>query len=708
LIIGPRAARRLASLCLFGATALGAAAAPAAEPGAKPRPLEVDDYFAIGQVGDPQISPDGYWIAYTVGTSDLEADESRTRIWMVPAAGGEAVPLTAEDQHSSSPRWSPDGRYLAFLSARGGDGDAEARTQLWTLFRGGGEAEQLTDTAQGVEYFAWSPDGSRVLLVLRDPSPEDLEAKAAREEGRAYDPETRPWVVTRQQFKQDYVGYLERRWNHLYVLDLASREIRQITSGETDDYCQAYLPGCDHSRPAWSPDGRRVAFVSNRTGTPDANYNTDIWVVDAANQDKGAELVQVTRNPGPDGAPSWSLDGKLIAHISNLETGAGLYGTSHLAVSPSAGGPAKVLTRDLDRNAFQPRFSRRDASIYFLLEDSGEQSLARVSAAGGAVERIIRGSRAVYAFDEGPAGELAATISEPQQPAEVFLLRDGNLKQQSHVNDALMASLRLGAVEEIQFASKDGTPIEAFVVVPPGFRLGKARPGILRIHGGPQAQYDYGFHFEAQLYAANGYVVVLPNPRGSTGYGQDFCLAIWQDWGGPDYEDVMAAVDAVIARGWVDPQRMAVTGWSYGGMLTNHVITKTDRFKAAATGASAALYVTNFGHDQYQRWWAFELGMPWKPEDRAIYERMSPFNDVEKVVTPTLILGGEIDWNVPIINSEQLFLALEMLGVPTELVVYPGEYHGIGTPSHVQDLYGRYLEWFDRWVLRGGAERSAK
>ncbi|MGB5891080.1 MAG: S9 family peptidase, partial [Thermoanaerobaculia bacterium] len=263
----------------------------------------------------------------------------------------------------------------------------------------------------------------------------------------------------------------------------------------------------------------------------------------------------------------------------------------------------------------------------------------------------------------------------------------------------------LGEFSEIHFRSADGTEIEAFVVKPPAFEPTNKYPAILRIHGGPQDQYDFRFSFDHQIFAANGYVVVLPNPRGSTGYGQEFCYAIWQGWGEKDYEDVIAAVDYVIDQGYVDPDKLGVGGWSYGGMLTDHVITKTDRFKAAYSGASAVLYVVNYGHDQYQRWWEYEVGLPWEPESREIYERMSPFNKVANVVTPTLILCGEQDWNVPVINSEQLYLALKRLGVPTELVVYPGEYHGISTPSYIKDRYERYLDWFSKYV-KGEARTS--
>lgn len=676
---------------LCGWSALSPAESSAAGKKSKTQLVTVDDYFRLGAVDDPRISPDGRWIAYTVTTQDLEADESSSRIWMVPAAGGDAIPLSAKGESASSPRWSSDGKYLGFLSARN-----EGKNQVWTLFREGGEAVQRTDTAQGVKSFEWSPDGAKILLVMQDPRPEELEAKAAEEKGEPYEAKTPPpWVVTRQQFKMDYVGYLDSRRTHLYVFDLKTTAIKQITSGDFDD-----------SNPAWSPDGSHVAFVSNRTDFPDDNYNTDIWVVAADNDNLGAKLRQITTNPGPDGTPSWSRDGRQIAHTSNIETAAALYGTQHLAVSSVAGGETKLLTQPLDRMIFAPRFSKHDDSIYFLLEDSGELNLARISSSGGAVERLVSGPRAVSALDQGPSGEIAILVSEPRFPAEVFLFSGGDIERRSHVNDEVLASLRLGSVEEIRYASQDGTEIEAFVVKPPDFSSRRRYPGILRIHGGPQSQYDFSFHFEAQLYASNGYVVVMPNPRGSTGYGQEFCMAIWQAWGEPDYEDVMGGVDYIVEQRWAHPDKLAVTGWSYGGMLTNHVITKTERFKAAATGASSTLYVVNFGHDQYQRWWRYELGLPWEPASRQLYDKLSPFNRVEKITTPTLILGGKEDWNVPIINSEQLFLALKLLGVPTELVVYPDEFHGIDTPSHAKDLYERYLVWFGRYLKGDQAAKA--
>jgi dipeptidyl aminopeptidase/acylaminoacyl peptidase len=642
--------------------------------------LTVDHLFRLGTVSEPRLSPDGDWIAYTVARDDLEEDEARSRVWMVPARGGEAQPLTAADESSSHPRWSPDGRHLAFLSGRD-----EAPAQVWRLSRNGGEAVQITDTPQAVEAFEWSPDSTRLLLLLRDATPAE---RAAHEQGDDYEEETPPpWVIDRQQFKLDYEGYLDRRRRHIYVLDLDSGALTQLTRG---DY--------DAEEPAWSPDGKRIAFTSNRSADPDANYNTDIWVVSADPRAAPHDPLRVTAGEGADTSPAWSPDGRLIAHTAVTDPAAMLYATAHLAVSSATGGETRVLTEALDRMVSQPRFAADGRQVWFLLEDSGEQNLARIRPGGGKIERVVAGRDVVYDYHVGGRGQVAALVSRPQLPPEVFLLDGSKLAQRSFVNRDVLEAVTLGDVVDVAFTSADGTPIEGFVIKPAGFVEGRRYPAILDIHGGPQSQYDFSFSFEAQLYAANGYLVIHPNPRGSTGYGQSFCRAIWQDWGGPDFEDVMAAVDDAVARGWADPDRLAVMGWSYGGILTNHVITKTDRFKAAITGASEVLYVVNYGHDQYQRWWEQELGLPWQPEARAIYERMSPFNRVEAIVTPTLVMGGEADWNVPIINSEQLYLALKRLGVDTQLVVYPGEHHTLAMPSYKKDLYQRYLGWLGRYL----------
>ncbi len=658
----------------------------AAMAGAAPRPLGVDDYFAIARAGSPRISPDGKRVAYTVKTYNLEKDESETALWMVPAADEDAEPwrLTAPGYSASHPRWSPDGKRLGFLTSRA-TGDEEAKTQVWAFDLRGGDAQPLTEVKQGVGGFEWSPDGRRLLLEITDPKPEELLEESEREKQK---PE--PHVIDRLQFKVDYQGYLDRRRSHLFVFNLEDEALRQITGGDFDD-----------SQGTWSPDGKLVAFSSNRTEEPDGNNNSDLWIVSADNTDLGQTMRHLTSNPGSDHSPAWSPDGKHLAYVTNTRPDLMWYGIEELAVVPAAGGQPRLLTSGLDRNVYRPRFAPDGDSIVFLLEDSGEQHLAtigigRIGVAGGKVSRPVSGQRAVSSFSLSEAGDAAVLSSEPHLPAEVFLVASGRVRQLTDSNRELLDQLTLGKVLNVHYPSADGTEIEAFVTLPPDYDARLKYPAILRPHGGPVAQYDFGFHFEAQLFAANGYVVILPNPRGSSGYGKDFAAAIFADWGNKDTGDVLAGVDYLIDQGYADPDRLGVGGWSYGGMLTNYVITQTDRFKAAISGASEVLYVANYGHDHYQMWWEQELGLPW--ENRELWERLSPFNKVEKITTPTLVMCGALDWNVPVQNSEQLYQALKRLGRTTQLVVYPGEHHGIRKPSFQQDRFQRFLEWYGRHV----------
>ena len=650
---------------------------------ATPRNITIDDFFQIRDVAQPEISPDGQWVAYSVRTRILKDDKNEQRLWMVSTRGGDPIPMTAEGVSSSHPRWSPDGKYLAFLSARN-----NGKTQVWLLNRFGGEAERLTEAIQGVNDFEWSPDSTRMVLIFQDPKPEDAEAAKDKDKDKpAPKPKTPPpFLIDRLQFKEDTVGYLDRRRNHLYVFDVASKKVTQVTSGDYDD-----------NEPAWSPDSHFLAFTSNRsTPDPDRNFNSDIWVVTADNTDKGAHLAQITTNLGADRSPAWSPDGKWIAFVSQTDVKAIDYATHHLAIAPASGGEEKVLTLAFDRSVRRPRFSPDGRFIYFIAEDDGTQNLCRISVTGGEVARPIGGRLTVATYSLGKDGAIAAQIGMLDRPDEIYLSNGNNLTRLTKTNDVLLSQLRLAQVDYVHLKSKDGTSIAGFLYKPVDYAPGKKFPTLLNPHGGPVGQYAASFYHLAQLYAANGYAVLLPNPRGSSGYGQKFCEAIFADWGNKDYQDDMAMVDYALAQGIADPDRLGVGGWSYGGISTNFIITQTTRFKAAITGASEVLYVANYGHDHYQKLWELELGLPW--ENRALYERMSPFNKVTSVTTPTLIMGGEIDWNVPIINSEQLYQALKRLGRTTELVVYPGEYHGFTTPSHLKDRLERYLAWYAHYV----------
>src|SRR6266478_2829787 len=652
-----------------------------------PRSITIDDYFQIRDVSQPELSPDGQWVAYGVRTRLLKEDKNEQRLWMVSTSGGDAISLTAEGVTSSHPRWSPDGKFLAFLSARNA-----GKNQVWLLDRRGGEAQRLTETAQGVDDFEWSPDSSRLVLILRDPKPEDLEAVTDKDKDKdkekpAPKPKTPPpFVIDRPHFKQDTVGYLDRRRTHLYVFDVASKRVTQVTPGDFDD-----------SEPAWSPDGKSLAFTSNRsTPDPDRNYNSDIWVVAADNSDKGAHLTQITTNPGPDRSPAWSPDGKWIAFISQTDVKAMIYATHHLAVAPSSGGETKVLTLAFDRSVRRPRFSADSRSIYFIADDDGTESLCRIFVAGGEVTRPIGGRLTVASYSLGKDGAIAAQIGMLDRPDEIYLSNEKDLTRLTKTNDALFAQLHLAQADYVHFKSKDGTSIAGYLYKPVDYTPGKKVPTLLNPHGGPVGQYSASFYHLAQLYAANGYAVLLPNPRGSSGYGQKFCEAIFADWGNKDYQDDMAMVDYALAQGIADPDKLGVGGWSYGGMSTDFIIAQTTRFKAAISGAGIALMTSGYGHDQYLKDYDFELGSPW--ENKAGWEKISPFYRVKNITTPTLFMGGDVDWNVPILGGEQMYQALKSLGRTTELVVYPGEFHGFTTPSHIKDRLERYLAWYAHYV----------
>jgi len=593
--------------------------------------------------------------------------------------------MTAEGVSSSHPRWSPDGKFLAFLSSRN-----NGKTQVWLLSRLGGEAAHLTDIPQGVDDFEWSPDSTRLVLVLRDPKPEDLEAAKDKDKDKpaaAPKPKTPPpFVIDRLQFKRDTVGYLDHRRTHLYVFDTTSKKATQVTSGDFDD-----------SEPAWSPDGLSLAFTSNRsTPDPDRTYNSDIWVVAASNTDKGVHLTQITTNPGPDRSPAWSPDGKWIAFISQTDVKAMIYATHHLAIAPSSGGEARVLTTAFDRSARRPRFSVDGRSIYFIADDDGTENLCRIAVTGGEVAHPIGGRLVVASYSLSKDGAIAAQISTLDRPDEIFLSNEKDLTRLTKTNDALFSQLRLAQADYVHFKSKDGTSVSGYLYKPVGYAPGKKVPTLLNPHGGPVGQYSASFYHLAQLYAANGYAVLLPNPRGSSGYGQKFCEAIFADWGNKDFQDDMAMVDYAVAQGVADPDKLGVGGWSYGGMSTDFIIAQTTRFKAAISGAGIALMTSGYGHDQYIRDYDSELGRPW--ENKAGWEKISPYYRVNNITTPTLFMGGDVDWNVPIIGGEQMYQALKSLGRTTELVVYPGEFHGFTMPSHIKDRLERYLAWYAHYV----------
>jgi dipeptidyl aminopeptidase/acylaminoacyl peptidase len=643
------------------------------------RPLQPDDIFELKTVADPRISPDGEWIAYTVTTLDRKDDSADTDIYMVSTSGGAPVKLTSSKKPETSPRWSPDGRYLAFLSARDGK-----KAQVFLLDRRGGEAQAITDYKTGAASIAWSPDGAKLALLVPDKGPNDPESAATTSSGPVDEAKKpRPIVITRLQFKRDGVGYLDTIKRHIHVFDIASKTDVQITADAWDD-----------GAPVWSPDGKLIAFSANRTDNPDANDNGDIFVVEPV---KGAAPRKLTTYTGDDSSPVFSPDGKSIAYLQNGDSKDIWYATNNVALIPTAGGTPKILTAGVDRILRSLQFNPNGEGITFLLETGGNVHQAWVPVGGGAINRVVTGERDIAAYDIAKNGWVAILQSTPQLPGEIYASNPKACCEPvrlTHVNDEFLSKIALASVERFKARSADGTSIDAFLTRPAGSQ-GRL-PAILRIHGGPVSQYSTGFNLEWQMLAAQGFAVEAANPRGSSGYGRDFSRAIFADWGNKDYDDVIAAVDGAVAMGAADPDRLGVGGWSYGGILTDHVISKTTRFKAAISGASEFNYLANYGTDHYQRQWEAELGLPW--QNTQAWMKISPFYRFDKIVTPTLVMGGDADMNVPILGGEQLYQGLKRLGRETELVIYPGESHSIRRPSFQKDRFERYIAWYGKYL----------
>ena len=647
------------------------------------RTVDYEDLLRVQNVSSPDISPDGTRIVYTVSTVDAEADKVSTHIWLAQWDGSGSRQLTSRAGESeSTPRFSPDGSVIAFISSRAAE-DPEAEDvpdRLWFLPLAGGEAYPLPGIEGSVSDYAFSPDGKSLALIVQDPKP--------KREGKDKD-RPQPIVIDRYRFKQDGTGFLDNRRERLFLYDIASGKAQRLTDGDYDE-----------ALPAFSPDGRRIAFVSRRVKDADNSADYNIWTADISRP--GAAPKQVTTYVGSDNAPgsgypAWSPDGKSIAYVRSGDPELIWYATNDLAVVPASGGEGTVLTEALDRNIQHPMWSADGRTVTFIVEDNGVQSLSGISAAGGDVRAVRDGEWVLADPTVSDNGRIAMRVGKVGAPDEIYVLDKGELRPITRHNAALMADLELGDVRRISFSSKDGTEIRGFLQTPPDYRGGERLPTVLFIHGGPTSQYDVSFDMMREVMAAKGYAVVYVNPRGSTGRGEAFASAIDAAWGSVDVEDVLAAVDHAVALGIADPDKLVIGGWSYGGMLTNYTIASDQRFKAAVSGASISNVLSGFGTDHYIYEYNVELGYPW--ENREAWDRISyPFFENQRIVTPTLFMVGGNDVNVPTAASEQMYQALRVRGIETQLVIYPGQAHGIRRPSFVIDRMKRWIGWYDDHV----------
>jgi dipeptidyl aminopeptidase/acylaminoacyl peptidase len=636
------------------------------------RPLKPSDIYRLKSISDPQLSPEGNWVAYGISTVDSVKDKRNSDLWMSSWDGTQHIQLTfTPADGESTPRWSPDGKYLSFLSSRTG----LTRSQVWVMDRRGGEAKKLTDLKGDIEAYHWSPDGKKILFQLQDLVRHDS----------LKDKTTSPYVIDQVQFKQDVEGYKRPVFSHLYLYDIETKKLDTLTSGKYNN-----------GQAAWSPDGTQIVFVSNRTPEPDRNDNSDLWLIDAK---KKSTPKKLTTWLGSDDAPQWSPDGKSIAYLRSTATGNFLmYDQSVLAVIPKDGGEPKLLTLKLDRPVSSARWSADGQSIAVIVSDDRKEYPALVSTATGELTKLTEGNKVFSFVRQHPSGNWLTFMSEPQWPFEICAIEKGSVRRITNQHADFLAPLQLASVDGFTSKSKDNTQVSNILYLPPGATTKQKLPTVFYIHGGPVGQDDYSFDMISQTMAAKGYAVINVNYRGSNGRGLEFCRAIWSDWGNKEVLDILGAADHAVNTGVSDPNNLAIGGWSYGGILTNYTIaTDPNRFKAAMSGAGSSLQLSLFGVDQYITQFENEIGYPWKNIDK--YLKLSyPFLKADKIKTPTLFMTGEKDFNVPALGSEQMYQALRVLGTPTQLIVYPNQYHGIVTPSYQKDRVTRYLDWLGKFL----------
>jgi len=636
------------------------------------RSLTVEDLAEIRSIREAKVSPDGERVVYLLSSVKLEENKRESDIYVVPVKGGEAVRLT-ETGKCSMPRWSPDGKVIAFVE-RGEEGksaitvmapDGKGKRKVWEY--------EVSNASLGVSTVGntieWSPDGSRIaFLATLEPYDKDAKVK----------------VITRLQYKA-FFGNSDMRRRHIFVVSpLGEERPTQLTFGDYDEHSIA-----------WSPDGKEIAFVSNRTGKADLNMHLDIYAVDVATK----EIRRITESVGAEYYPKWSPDGTKIAYTATTRGNTSNESTPedrHIWVVNSDGGDPRDITGDYDRPCTAPHWSHDGSRIYFTASDRGRTPICSVSPEGGNVTKVKEGDCRYGVLDTG-AGKIIYSMSDPRTPGDVYSadLDGGNEVKLTDYN-SFLGEVELVWPEEFSFKSSDGWDIQGWTYKPATIDEAKRYPGILSIKGGPSGMGGWSWSSRGQLHAAQGYVQFGVNYRGSSGYGQAFTDAVVKDMLGGEYRDNMEAVDHILStREYVDPERLGVYGGSYGGYLTNWIITQTHRFKAAVSISSISNLFSQWGCSALSSWVEVEIkGLPWEKLDLMI--RQSPIMQADKVRTPTLFIHGEKDHDVPIVEAEQMFAALKKHDVEAVFVRYVEEGHGVRRkPGNQLDVMRRMIAWFD-------------
>jgi len=653
------------------------------------RGITVDDLLAIKRVGSPRLSPDGQWIAFDESTMDMKANGRRSAIHLLPSAGGASRAISDGVKQDEGPAWSPDGKWIAYVSNR----DSAAK-QVWLYDVANGMQKRVSNLEGGAGSVRWMPDG-KGLLVVSDIYPDcgvDPVCIKAKTDAEAAQP-SRGRIIT---------SLLYRHWNawasptrsHIVYLPLDGSAPRDLTPGAFDAPPFSLGGGDEFDV---SPDGKELAFARNTDEHPELSTNSDVFIVPIA----GGEPKRITTRRGGDLSPQYSPDGRYIAYRSQSRAG---YESDlwELWLYNRATGQASRLAADFPNWIEEARWAPDSKSLYVIAPFQGADQLFEITLDGKYA--LIPGFGSVGDFEVGKNNEtLVEARSALTGPTEIYAIdkRSGKSERLTHENDALLTSVKVGMTRDFHWTGADGTKIEGHLVTPPDFDPSKKYPALVLIHGGPQGAWSdaWSYRWNPEIFASRGYVILMPNPRGSTGFGQQFTEEISGDWGGRVYTDIMNGVDAFAALPYVDGSRMGAAGASFGGYMIDWILGHTDRFKALFCHDGVFNLVSMYGATE--ELWFPEFEFKGNPYDNPeLYEKWSPSNYVKNFKTPTLVVQGELDFRVPIDQGLQLFTALQRRGVPSKLLVFPDEGHFVLKPQNSKLWYTTALDWFDEWVKK--------
>ncbi|MFL2547795.1 MAG: prolyl oligopeptidase family serine peptidase [Gammaproteobacteria bacterium] len=641
-----------------------------------------EDIYSIKDITLSDVSEDGNGIVFITSQAENKYDGFKNTLYFLDAHKGKKVKLLesygSKGMNFSSIKFSSNSKSIFFLSS-GMKTSGKESNQIWSLNLSNRVKRKVTNFDGDISDYDVSDDGKTIAFIGQRSSDKKADTKTPS-----------PIVIDRYQFKRDYEGFLGPNRDHLFILDTQSRKVEQITSGQKD-----------HLYPSISPNGQNIAYMT-KEGDFDRHNNWEIFIKNIKGEESHRKLLS---NKGEDisisypSRPEWSPDGEKIAYLHGGDHSMLWYALQEVSIIDVETGDIDFISQGFDRNTSLPQWSGDGQNIFFILEDNMKSQLMKYSLLDNTTKKITPDNMYLSGYAQSyhvTDDEIIFQSSTSEIPSEIYHLKEDQINPITSVNEQFIKNKLIGSTELISFQSFDGLTINGMMIKPPNFDSKKKYPLMIRIHGGPVSQYGRYFDFDWQLFASNNYVVIVTNPRGSSGRGFEFQKSIFAEWGIEDSKDISAALDFALDLGYIDENKLGIGGWSYGGMLTNYVIAKDNRFHAATSGAGISNILSGFGHDHYIREYIIELGTPWDNLD-AWLNVSHPFLSADEIVTPTLFLVGEKDWNVPLIGSEQMYQALKHLEIPTQLVIYPNEHHGLSKPSYIKDRLDRYLDWHGKY-----------